>query len=497
MSTPNLLLITSDQQRWDCVGWANPDVRTPQLDRLAERGIIFDRGYTCSPVCTPARCSILTSQYPSRHGTYTIGCSLPTDYPTVPQDLAAAGYFTAICGKGHFSSCCTEGMFESPPNIFDTAFFRGWSGPFYGFEHAQLVIDHGDRREAASMHYGAWLEEQGIAINDYFGLHAYKDFGVWNLPEDLHYSKWTADRSIDAINRAADQQKPFFVWSSFQDPHNPCFVPEPWASLHDDVDIPEPLLQPSEFASKPPFYQSTWDTNFLDGEPLLTGPKDWACRDNTRFPIEEYRRQVRMYRGMTSLMDHHIGRIVDHLEAIGQLNNTLIVFTSDHGEYLGNHGFWWKWLFAYEDAHRVPFLVVDPGCHTPGERSNALQSLVDIPRTFLSRVGITPRPGLQGIDQTAVWQDVQADAPRESVIIEFRPTEGPFMQKSFVTDEWKLVTYSPVEYGELYHLPSDPDQLHNLWDSPEHSAQRNALAMSLVRAEMQEEGTLRERTMWA
>jgi len=205
---PNLLLITSDQQRWDAVGWIDPSLQTPHLNALAAKGIAFNRAYTCSPVCTPARCSLLTGHYPSRHGAYTIGCSLPGDYPTLPHMLGRHGYFTGICGKGHFSSCCTEGLFEAPPNIYNSDFFRNWSGPFYGFEHAQLVIDHGDRRETAGMHYGAWLEDQGVRIEDYFGQNAYKDFGVWSLPEDLHYSKWTADRTIDAIERAGLCNRP-------------------------------------------------------------------------------------------------------------------------------------------------------------------------------------------------------------------------------------------------------------------------------------------------
>lgn len=496
MSRPNFLLITSDQQRWDSVGWQNPDVRTPHLSRLAERGIVYDRAYTASPVCTPSRCSMLTGHYPSRHGAYTIGCSLPEDYPTLPGRLTGAGYFTSLCGKGHFSSCCTEGMFESAPNIYDTDFFRGWSGPFYGFEHAQLVIDHGDRREVAGMHYGAWLEDQGVRIGDYFGLNGYNDFGVWNLPEDLHYSKWTADRTIDAIERSRGADKPFFIWSSFQDPHNPCFVPEPWASLHREKDIADPIWHPEEFEGKPPFYRSAVEDGNLHAEPMLRGPKDWACMGNFRLSGDAYRRHVRLYRGMVSLMDHHIGRIIGHLERTGQLANTVIVFTSDHGDYFGHHGLWWKWLFAYEDAHRVPFLVYDPACRTPGGRSDALQSLVDIPLTFTRRAGLEPPPGMQGVDQSAAWTSA-SEALRDHVIVEFRPTEGPFMQKTLVCDEWKLVQYSPVEYGELYNLRDDPDQLVNLWDKPDHLGMRCALQGRLLRAEMQEEGVLRERTMWA
>jgi len=462
-----------------------------QRSTAGSKFILTDHNLLCSTIIT---------------GTDTDGCRKRAEAPIAPWRRAAViGSFTVAlspiadsrAAREHGAHVHGESTLEI---VIDAgavqAVLRGPASNFYGFEHAQLVIDHGDRRETAGMHYGAWLEDQGVRIEDYFGQNAYKDFGVWSLPEDLHYSKWTADRTIDAIERAGQSDRPFFLWSSFQDPHNPCFVPEPWASLHDEADIPDPVWDPEEFTSKPPFYRSTIERNRLDSEPLLTGPKDWACRDNTRYSSADYRRQVRLYRGMISLMDHHIGRIVRHLESTGQLDNTVIVFTSDHGEYLGNHGLWWKWLYAYEDAHRVPFLVYDPRCQTPGAMSSAIQSLIDIPQTFLRRADITAPPGLQGFEQTSAWQNAEARV-RDHAIIEFRPTEGPFMQKTWIDARWKLVLYSPVSYGELYDLESDPDQLRNLWDHPDFATVRAERCLALLRAEMQEEGTLRERTMWA
>ena len=228
----NILLITSDQQRPDAMGCVNPSIRTPHLDRLASEGIVFDRAYTVNPVCTPSRCSMLTGQYPSRHGCFHVGTNLPDDYgPTVAHQLADAGYFTALLGKAHFQACKDPASFESAPHVHDLDFFRNWSGPYFGFEHAKLVIGHTSEPHAGGMNYGAWLADQGIDLKRYFDIHDYDHFGSWSLPEERHGSKWVADESILAMDRAIDAKQPFFVWASFQDPHNPYVTPEPWASM--------------------------------------------------------------------------------------------------------------------------------------------------------------------------------------------------------------------------------------------------------------------------
>lgn len=501
MSQPmNVLLITSDQHRWDALGTVNPVLKTPNLDRLAWEGVQFDRAYTCNPVCTPARCSILTGQYPSRHGCYTIGTSLPEDYPTIPQLLSQAGCFTSLIGKAHFRACCNEPAgshpsIEAPPQNRDWEYFRRWSGPYFGFEHVQLAIDHSNQPSADSMHYGLWLREQGVDPERHFGRGKYTDYGVWDLPEELHNSRWTADQTIAAVDRAGD--RPFFIWSSFQDPHNPCVVPEPWASMYRPEEMPEYRYREGEFADKPPFYQKLYEAAGSLGDPELDAYKPWYCFRRLREMDDRRTRELTaIYYGMVSLMDHHIGRIVQHLERIGQLDRTVIVFTTDHGDYLGNHGLWWKGLPAYDDAQRLPWIVRHPGCRTPGRRSNAFQSLVDIGPSALDALGVAAVPGLQGVSQIPAWVDAAASA-RDWAICEYRPTEGPFMQKTFVQDRWKLVVYSRREYGELYDMQSDPDQYRNLWADPQYAGVRGELLQQLATAGMESDGTLRPRVAWA
>ena len=190
MSKLNFLIVTTDQQRPDTLGCDNPAIRTPNLDGLAARGIVFQRGYTVNAVCTPARASLLTGHYPSRHGAYMVGTALPDDYgPTIPDVFSRNGYFTALLGKTHFKPCLDENSFESHPNTLDREFFRNWDGPYYGFDHVRLTIRHSCEREAHAMHYGVWLDEQGVDTSLYFGTGGYQDSGAWELDEQYHHSR--------------------------------------------------------------------------------------------------------------------------------------------------------------------------------------------------------------------------------------------------------------------------------------------------------------------
>ncbi|NOU35283.1 MAG: sulfatase-like hydrolase/transferase [Kiritimatiellaceae bacterium] len=500
---PNILLITTDQQRWDAIGFNNPQVKTPNLDALAKKGIVFEKSYTCSPVCTPARVSILTGHYPSRHGSYTIGVEFPDNYPTIPKKLGENGYFTSLIGKAHFHPCCLEGSFEYMPNIGNRAFFKNWTGPYHGFDYVKLVIGHTTEDRVPQMHYGLWLEENGVNPADYFGNNHYTDIGTWNIPEKLHPSTWTANETIEAIDRGVDSDKPFFLWSSFQDPHNPLFVPEPWASMYDPADMPLYEYKEGEHDNRPAFYNDTLNHK-LGENPMEHGhgaslpfKKNWITAARLPFmePEDKTRKALALYYGMVSFMDDQVGRIIRHLEEKDLMDNTIIVFTTDHGDYMGEHGYWWKGLPAFDAAQKVPFMVYDPACKTPGARSEAIQSLVDFGASFLSIAGIERPAGIQGFDQSDTWKDAAVKA-RDGAIIELRPTEDSFMQKTFVEAKYKLVLYTKTEWGELYDMESDPCQYKNLWDHPDYQSVKCNLMQRLIADEMLEDKP-KERLMWA
>ena len=471
----NILLITSDQQRWDTLGRLNPAIHTPNLDRLSRAGILFDRGYTVNPVCTPSRVSILTGQYPSRHGCYHVGTNLPDDYaPTLSARLSDAGYFTGLLGKAHFRACKDPASLESAPQVHDLDFFRDWTGPYHGFEYARLVIGHTSEPHASGMHYGAWLQDQGISLPEFFDIHDYDHYGEWSLPAEYHGSRWVADETIAAIDRARTEERPFFLWSSFQDPHNPYVTPEPWASAYSAEGVPASAVLDGEMADKPDFYRTLMAGDFY-GDDAEFQDRGWGdVKIRPELSERDARSVGAAYYGMIELMDHHIGRILDRLEADGLLQETLILFTSDHGDYLGDHRLWGKGLPTYESMQRVPFIVSHPQCSTPGAVSHALQSLVDIEATCLDAAGLTPGADSQGVCQTPSWRDGSVSA-RDHVQLEFRPAQGPFKQRTFVEQRFKLVTYDTREYGELYDLQADPRQVHNLFSDPEHRTLRDEL----------------------
>ncbi len=473
-SPMNVLLITSDQQRWDCIGRLNPEIKTPNLDRLSARGITFDRAYTVNPVCTPSRCTMLTGEYPSRHGCYHVGTNLPPDYAnTVASEFAEAGYATELVGKAHFQACKDPASPESAPAVHDLDHFDQWQGPYFGFEHAELVIGHTSEPHAASMHYGAWLRQQGIDLTQHFDIHDYDHFGPWGLPPEQHGSTWVADRTLAAIDRAKADRKPFMLWASFQDPHNPYVTPKPWASLHDAADMPPPA-DASSTKNKPDFYASLDRGEFYGDDPELQ-EKVWGdAKIRPGLSNEDVAQLRAICYGMISLMDQQIGRLLDRLEADGTIDDTLIVFTSDHGDYLGDHGLWGKGLPTYEGMQRVPFIVAHPHCQQRGQISHALQSLVDIPLTTLVAAGLSVPESYQGVCQIAAWIDPGSTA-REHCRLEFRPAEGPFKQHTFIESRYKLVLYETRDYGEFYDLKEDPHQLTNLFDSPDDQALRDKL----------------------
>ena len=197
-----------------------------------------------------------------------------------------------------------------------------------------------------------------------------------------------------------------------------------------------------------------------------------------------------------AFLDDRIGAILRALEQTGQANNTVVVFTSDHGEMHGHHGFWGKGLPAWEDCQRVPFLVWGPGLVNRIGTTQALANLVDLPRTFLSMAGLPLPYGMQGADLSPILRG-QAQSVQDWTMIETRPTHLTVYQQTLVTDRYKLVVYRDQTYGELYDLHNDPDQYVNLWDRPEHAKLRGEMLLKFAQATMQKEGVRNPRQAFA
>jgi arylsulfatase A-like enzyme len=487
----NILLITSDQQHWNTLGFLNPEVRTPHLDRLAREGTACTRAYCPNPTCSPTRASMITGMYPSQHGCWSLGTKLPESAHTFGQDLTAAGFRTALIGKAHFQPLRGTEEFpslEAYPVLQDLDFWRGYHGPFYGFERVELARNHADEAHVGQ-HYVLWMLEQGFTdwpacFQKPTGT-AEKQYGRWNLPEEFHYDRWIAERTCALMEEYRERDESFLLWASFFDPHPPYLVPEPWDTLYDPEALTVPSSVPGEHDRNPPHFRLTQQEKPDFSSWRESGQGIHGCHSHLR-DREKLKQDVAIYYGMISLMDRYIGRILDRLDALGLAENTLVLFTSDHGHFFGHHGLIAKGPFHYEDLIRIPFIVRCPGRVPAGERTSALQSLVDLAPSLLTVAGVpVPRP-MTGVDQSEVWFG-RKERARTHVVVENRHEPTTLHLKTYVDERYKLTVYYNREYGELFDLAEDPGEVRNLWDEPACRELRCRLVRQLLDAEMGKE----------
>jgi arylsulfatase A-like enzyme len=487
----NVLLITSDQQHWNTLGCLNSEISTPNLDRLVAEGIMCTRAYCPNPTCTPTRASMITGQYPSQHGAWSLGTKLSEDRHTVGIDFNEAGYRTALVGKAHFQPLKGTEEYpslESYPTLQDLDFWREFDGPFYGFDTVRLARNHADEAHVGQ-HYALWMEERGLENwRDFYkpptGTNANQKHR-WDIPEDFHYNTWIAEESCSLLEGYKERGENFFLWSSFFDPHPPYLVPEPWDTLYDPDSITVPQVVPGEHDRNPPHFRMTQEENpdFSAWRESGMGIHGYHSHLHDR---EAMAKNIAIYYGMVTMMDKYIGQILDRLDGLGMTEDTLVVFTTDHGHLFGQHGMIAKGGFHYEDLVRLPFIARCPGEIPAGQRSSALQSLVDLPTTFLSWADIEVPEMMVGVDQGPVWRG-EAEKARDHIVVENRHEPTTIHLKTYVEDRYKLTVYFEQTYGELFDLEEDPAELNNLWDSPSHEGLKNRLIQRLLFAEMGKE----------
>jgi len=500
MSKMNILLITSDQQHWRTLGQNNPEIETPALDKLAAGGATFTRAYCPNPTCTPTRASIITGKYPSQHGAWSLGTKLPESEATLGEHLQAAGYRTALVGKAHFQPLQSTEEYpslESYPILQDLDFWGDFDGPFYGFDHIELARNHTDEAHVGQ-HYALWMEEKGLLNwRDYFREptgHVVEQRRKWLIPEEFHYNAWIAERSSALISQYHDQDRPFFLWASFFDPHPEYLAPEPWDTMVDPVEVTVPSVRPGEHeargrvdtAPSPPHLQLT-----QTAQPDFSAWQEAngsSCHGfhSHLHDRHDLAKDIACYYGMISCMDKYIGQIIDRLDELGLAEDTLVVFTSDHGHYFGQHGLIAKGAFHYDDGIRVPMIARLPGKIPAGHISHNLQSLVDYAPTFLSYCGIDIPEEMTGVDQRAVWNGDESSA-REHVIVENRHQPTTLHLKTYIDDRYKLTLYFNRDYGEIYDLRDDPGEVANLYAD---EVLRARLTEAMLRAEMRKEEPL-------
>lgn len=506
----NFLLLTSDQQHFMTMGYNNPQITTPNLDRLATSGMISDRAYCPNPTCTPTRASMITGTYPSQHGAWTLGTKLPDDTLTLGDLLLDNGYSTTLVGKAHFqplASTIEHPSLESYPLLQDLEFWKTYNRKFYGFETIELLRNHTTEAHIGQ-HYGLWLEAKGFSQwKDYFlnptgnmdGNHfrrleaivkangnmlgTERTWGAWDIPLEAHYNTWISERTNYYLEQSKVDNKPFFIWASFPDPHPEYFVPEPYASMYDPQTIDLQLLMEAEVSNplverahqlKPdfsPFRESEWEIH--------------GCHSH-RQELSELRKDVALYYGMVTYLDLHIGHILDKLDDLELTSSTLVMYTTDHGHFYGQHGLIRKGPFHYEDAIKVPFISSMPGVIQSEIRSNSLLSLVDITPTVLDLLGLEVPLQMTGVSQLSVLTG-EAQSVREWIICENRHERNNLNMRTFVNDRYKLTVYQKHDFGDLYDLQTDPLELNNLWDNPEYQNLKLELLQLYIDAELEKE----------
>ncbi|BCS33237.1 sulfatase [Luteitalea sp. TBR-22] len=412
----NVLLITNDEQRHDALGAAgNPVIRTPNMDRLAREGVLFERNFVQSPQCVPSRSAMHTGRYPHVTRTMTNQHELPEDEETLADILDARGYATAAIGDEPFAPTNAMGGFRqfyaTDPDWLALLDAKGW-GP-----------------RAA--------EHRARARRGFQNLPA-----PW--PEELDETTYFAGKAIEYITGRRD--RPFFLHVNFRRPHFPFDPPAPYDRMYAGASFPASHSRPGEMDGKPPSHaQALADTGGAD------------LRTMTAADLEQIKSY---YYGMVSLNDTHIGRILDTLEALGLASRTIVIVTADHGEMLGDHGLLFKAGYMYDEVVRTPLLMRAPGKLPAGRRVTTLTEAIDIMPTVLELLEMAPSPRIQG--RSLLPQVAGTSASRDAVYAEFPAT------KMIRTDDWKLVHYVGQPLGELYDLRQDPNELHNLFADEAH-----------------------------
>lgn len=448
---PNVLWICTDQQRYDSVAAAgNPLIRTPNLDRLCDEGVVFERAYCQSPVCSPSRASFLTGRYPRTTGCRQNGQSIPPDERLVSRLFADAGYRCGLAGKLHLGSC-SDGKVEA--RIDDGYHDFHWS------HHPQP--DWGRHNS-----YTAWLEDRGTSWQALYNQPpADSDYVQHGIPSEHHQTTWCAEQTIEFLT--AHRGQPWLFSFNCFAPHHPFDPPREYLERYDPALMPLPKRAATEPASKTKYQE-------LDAQWAHNSPGEF----HTGAMTDADHRLVRAaYYAMCEHIDHEVGRILEALDQTGQRKNTIVVFMSDHGEMLGDHGLYFKGPHFYEEAIRVPLILRWPGQFPAAHRVTGFAELIDLAPTLLHAAGL-PIPGrMQGHSLHSQLAGTRSDTDRESVFCEYYNAwthPGTYASMLRTNDE-KIVVYHGTDQGELYDLAHDPDEFVNLWDRPAEFERRSRL----------------------
>ena len=451
MDRPNILLVMTDQQRGDCLGCdGHPVVETPNLDELAAEGVRFTSAYSATPSCIPARATLMTGQNQWHAGILGMGQGqkrMRADYPhTLPGELAAAGYHTQLVGKMHFH----------PPRALN------------GYHNTILDEHESPNRPDFKSDYQIWFEanrpgevamrEHGVDWNSMLGR-------PYHLPEFLHPTNWTVRESVKFLQRR-DDTRPFFLTTSFIRPHSPYDPPQFFWDMYNNRDLPKP-------------FQSEWSAMHDRPEDAV---RTTAWRGK-RSDLEVHRARAGYY-GCVTHVDYQIGVLLDYMKRFGLMKNTLVIFTSDHGDMLGDHNLWRK-TYAYESSARIPLIVRFPETvNVPKARvCDRVVELRDLMPTILDVAGVGIPETVDG-DSLLKLARGETEDWREYLHGEHSTCYSEEQEHQYVTDgKRKYIWFPRLGTEQFFDLARDPAESTDLSGDPLHQEEmalwRNRLIAEL------------------
>ncbi|WP_182865325.1 sulfatase family protein [Rhodopirellula sp. JC639] len=443
MARPNILWYCTDQQRFDTIGaLGNPHVVTPTIDQLVADGVAMTHAYCQSPICTPSRSSFMTGMYPSRvHNTRNGNESFPASPPVITKLIADSGYDCGLVGKFHLQSA----GHRTEPRIDD-----GFS--YWKFSHAP-------RDDWSEGHdYAQWVSDRG---GDLDAMRQSDE----HVPTEFHQTTWASECAIEFINQHAQSAQPWLLNLNIYDPHPPFIPPKSYADRFDAADMPGPHFQDSD----------------LEQQKKLAS---LDFQDEIRPPEQHNAKRVQAdYYAMIAQIDDQFARILQTLDRTGARDNTVIIFTSDHGEALGDHGLMFKGCRFYEGLVRVPLIFSWPGQFQSGLVCDGLVELLDLTSTLMELCGLecpdymqgkSLLPILRGQSDPSQHHDFVRSEYFDALDPHFTGGVGTF-GTMYRTPRYKLCLYHDKGLGELYDLQTDPWEFNDLWDDPVHQSIKHSL----------------------
>ena len=467
LTQPNILIVMTDHQRADTVLPEHPAI-TPNLDRFAAEGVTFTHAFCPSPHCCPARATFFTGLYPTRHGVWNNICNdqalsrgLKPGVRLWSEDLSEADYALHFSGKWHVS------VEESPAD-------RGWTEHFVsagkGTHHGWAWEQYRKLAEATGKQGEKETRKQGEILRPGYGTYTLYDTGELETTGALQHDEMVVAKALEVLPKLASGGQPWCLYVGLIGPHDPYIVPQKYLEMYNLADVPLLPSYADDLSDKPAIYRRMRETRF------------------GQLSEQEVRDGIRHFWAYCTYLDDLFGRLLAALDATGQHENTLVLYTSDHGDYCGEHGLFAKGIPCFQGAYRVPAVIRWPaGVVDPGRREDAFVSLADFGPTFQDVAGVASGTAT-GASLLPFLEDRSPASWRDEIHTQCNGVELYYTQRSVMTRDFKYV-FNGFDRDELYDLRADPHEMHNLADDPAHEAVKRKMCGRMWRFAYQEDDT--------